>query len=508
MPLATTHAIALVGVEGHPVQVEADLGPGLPGCSLVGLPDAAVTEARDRMRAAIVNSGEIWPARRLTLGLSPAALPKRGSAFDLAMAVAVVAAAGGVPAGVLRGLVLLGELGLDGTVRPVRGVLPAALAAARAGFGRLVVPADNAAEAALVPGLRVLPVTGLLPLLRVLRGEEAPPAPTHAPTSRTGPSCADLADVLGQPAGRRAVEIAAAGAHHLFLLGPPGAGKTMLAARLPGVLPPLTETEALEVTAVHSVAGTLPHGCPLVTWPPLCDPHHSASIQSLIGGGSGLARPGAASLAHHGVLFLDEAPEFGRAALDALRQPLEAGEVVVARSGGTTRFPARFQLVLAANPCPCAPTSGEASDCGCSSIARRRYLGRLSGPLLDRVDLRVEIDPVSRAELLADAPVGESTAAVADRVAAARARTARRLADTPWHTNAAVPGGELRRRWPPSRGVLAPLDAPLRQGRLTARGVASVVRVAWTLADLAGRPRPTRDDVSEALYLRTGVKRR
>jgi magnesium chelatase family protein len=317
----------------------------------------------------------------------------------------------------------------------------------------------------------------------------------------------DLAELLGQSMARRAAEVCAAGGHHLSLLGPPGAGKTMLAERIPTILPRLDRAAAFEVTAVHSVAGTLPAQVPLLEDPPFLAPHHTATKAAIVGGGSGVIRPGSASLAHRGVLFLDEAPEFARDVLDALRQPLEAGEVVVARSGITTRFPARFTLVLAANPCPCARVAGPSEGCSCSPATRRRYLGRISGPLLDRVDVKIELEPVSRKELLSDRTFSESSLTVARRVAQARQRAAHRLQGTPWRLNGEVPGSALRRTWPPAPGSLAVLERSLDRGLITARGVVKIVRVAWTLADLAGRPRPTRDDCDAALGLWLGVRR-
>lgn len=482
----------------------------------------------------MINSREQWPQRRITVGLSPASLPKRGSSFDLAIAISVLAAAGSVPAAAIDGVAFLGELGLDGQLRPVRGVLPAVAAAAAAGFGTVAVASANAPEAALVPRLRVVSAPTLRAVLGWLRGSggsdagevrivdtgdrgaQLPAAGSHreviGATERAAPavgarSSLDLAEVLGQPAARRAAEICAAGGHHLSLLGPPGAGKTMLAERLPTILPRLDREAALEVTAIHSVAGTLPAGCPLITQPPFCAPHHTATKAAIAGGGSGVLRPGAASLAHLGCLFLDEAPEFARDVLDALRQPLESGEVVIARSGITARFPARFTLVLAANPCPCARAPSARSGCTCTPAARRRYLARLSGPLLDRVDVKVEFLPVSRAELLSDRRFTEPSAVVAERVAAARERAAARLCGTPWRLNAEIPGSELRRSFPPRPDALRPLERAMDLGQLSARGADRVLRVAWTLADLAGKDRPGCEETGYALGLWLGVTR-
>jgi magnesium chelatase family protein len=594
VPVARTHSIALVGVEGYPVEIETDIANGLPCLLLVGLPDTALREARDRIRAAIINSHEQWPQRRVTVGLSPASLPKRGSGFDVGIALSILAAAGAIPGAAIDGVAFLGELGLDGRLRPVRGVLPAMAAAASAGFAKVVVAQANAAEAALVPGLRVAGAPTLAGLLAWLRGEpvsgdeavaypvpEPPGAPRQAGSPRQAeqperpappgqsvhpgqpgrsgrsgqspglsqepapagklalarePALAgepvlavargpggdaqdlaplgrarrprprpDLSEVLGQPAARRAAEICAAGGHHLSLLGPPGAGKTMLAERIPTVMPALDRTAALEVTSIHSVAGTLPAGSPLMTEPPFCAPHHTATKAAIVGGGSGILHPGAASLAHRGCLFLDEAPEFARDVLDALRQPLESGEVMVARCGLTARFPARFTLVLAANPCPCAKGAATGATCSCTPGTKRRYLARLSGPLLDRVDVKVELLPVGRAELLSDRHFAESSPVVAARVAAARERTAARLKDTPWRLNAEIPGSELRRAFPPAPGSLAPLERAMDLGQISARGVDRVIRVAWTLADLAGIARPTVSETSYALGLWLGA---
>ncbi|XUZ98545.1 YifB family Mg chelatase-like AAA ATPase [Streptomyces araujoniae] len=531
MGYARACSVALVGVEGVVVEVQADLEPGVAAFTLVGLPDKSLIESRDRVRAAVTNSGAEWPQKKLTVGLSPASVPKGGSGFDLAVACAILGAAERLDAAVIADVVMIGELGLDGRVRPVRGVLPAVLAAAEAGYRQVVVPEQTAGEAALVPGVSVLGVRSLRQLIAVLCDEPVPDEPTDdrgrpdamlaglmvpgtglgaglAPASaRGGGHTPDLADVAGQPRPRKALEVAAAGGHHLLLSGPPGAGKTMLAERLPAVLPPLTRQESLEVTAVHSVAGILPPGEPLVSRAPYCAPHHSATMQSLVGGGNGMPRPGAVSLAHRGVLFLDEAPEFSGKALDALRQPLESGHVVVARAAGVVRLPARFLMVLAANPCPCGRHTLAGAGCECPPSAVRRYQARLSGPLLDRVDLRVEVEPVDRADLLEQGGRGEPTAAVAARVREARDRAAERLAGTPWTTNSEVPGHELRTRLLTAPGALAAAERDLERGLLTARGLDRVLRVAWTVADLRGAPRPEARDVAVALELRTGVQR-
>ncbi|NGN68199.1 ATP-binding protein [Streptomyces sp. A7024] len=529
MGFARTCSVALVGVEGVVVEVQADLEPGLANFALVGLPDRSLVESRDRVRAAVINSGGQWPQMKLTVGLSPAAVPKGGSGFDLAVACAVLGAAGRISPHTLTDLVMVGELGLDGRVRPVRGVLPSVLAAADAGYRQVVVPERTAAEAGLVPGVSVLGVRSLRQLIAVLNDESPPEeepedGPEHGlpdpllaglavpglgigagmPADEPAP---DLADVAGQHTARRALEVAAAGGHHLFLKGPPGAGKTLLAERLVGILPPLTEQQSLEVTAVHSVAGTLPAGQPLIDRAPYCAPHHSASMAAIVGGGTGFPRPGAVSLAHRGVLFMDEAPEYRPQVLDAMRQPLESGHVIVARAAGMMRMPARFQLLLAANPCPCGRHGLDSEGCECRPDSVRRYAARLSGPLMDRIDLRVTVQPVSRADLIGDGIRGESSAVVAERVLEARSRAATRYLDTPWLINGEVPGHELRTRWPVGPGALYEAERDMERGLLTARGLDRVLRVAWTSADLAERDRPTAEDVNFALEMRTGVAR-
>ncbi|MFF3443563.1 YifB family Mg chelatase-like AAA ATPase [Streptosporangium sp. NPDC002721] len=548
MAVARTRCVALVGVTGRLVEVEADVGSGVAGLHLIGMLDTALSEARDRVRSALVNSRYAWPDARITVSLFPASLPKRGSLFDVAIAMALLSAAGFVPAARVAEPIFLGELGLDGSVRPVRGVLPAVLAAVAAGARTVVVPARNAAEAGLVPGVTVVPATTLGALVSWLRSDEPAggPAPypgrsgaaggprTGAGAGDRGPGgtdplppglpgedgagdgheagdgpvgAPDLGDVAGQPLARRALEICAAGGHNLWMLGPPGTGKTMLAERLPTLLPALERDQALEATAIHSIAGVLPRDRPLLARPPFVAPHHTATVASVIGGGSGMIRPGAVSLAHRGVLFLDEAPEFPTTVLDALRQPLESGRVTVSRALGSVSFPARFMLVLAANRCPCARPSTPDDPCACAPAARRRYLARLSGPLLDRVDVKVGLFRSTRRELLADRRFIESSAVVAGRVLLARERAARRFASTPWRCNAEVPARALHSEYRPSSAAMSPLLGHLDSGRLSARGLDRILKLAWTLADLAGKDRPELHETNSALGLWLGEER-
>ncbi|MEV5503237.1 YifB family Mg chelatase-like AAA ATPase [Nonomuraea fuscirosea] len=511
MAVARTRSVALVGVTGRTVEVEADVGNGLAGIHLIGLPDTALSEARDRVRSAMVNSNYPWPDARIIVSLFPASLPKRGSQFDLAIAMAILGAAGVVPAERIAEPFFLGELGLDGRIRAVRGVLPSVLGAAKHGDVTVVVPAANSAEAVLVPDVKVVPVAHLRQLVEWLRKGDEPPKPEtdecpEPPKPATKPDNIDLADVVGQPVARRALEVCAAGGHNLWMLGPPGTGKTMLAERLPTLLPNLELDHALEVTAIHSVAGALPSSAPMMSRPPFVSPHHTATSAAIIGGGSTIVRPGAVSLAHRGVLFMDEAPEFPRHVLDALRQPLESGRVTVSRSAGSVTFPARFMLILAANPCPCAQAEDQGGTCRCTPMTRRRYLGRLSGPLLDRIDMKVAVARSTRRELLADRQFVETSETVAERVLVARERAAKRLAGTPWRSNAEIPSSVLHADYRPSAEAMHPMTSCLDSGTLTARGLDRVVRVAWTLADLADKDVPSQDETNAALSFWLGVE--
>ena len=497
MALGRAFSVAVRGLDGDIVEVEADITSGLPGFHLVGLPDAAVQEARDRVRAAVTNSANSWPQSRLTVALSPASLPKAGSMYDVAVAVAVLSAGRKKPWHRLEKAVLLGELALDGRVRSVRGILPAVLAAKRRGWAAAVVPSGNLAEASLIDGIDVFGARTLRQVQRWLDSGAGLQDRIDHQAPEQDP-IADLADVIGQAQARFAVEVAAAGSHHLMLTGPPGVGKTMLAQRLPGLLPDLTENEALEVTAIHSVAGALCERTPLITRPPFIAPHHSSSVAALVGGGSGLARPGAVSRAHRGVLFLDECAEIRLSALEALRTPLEDGEIRIARRDGVARYPARFQLIAAANPCPCAPASE--ADCICSSLQKRRYQGKLSGPLLDRVDLRVQMHTVRAGAFSAEDSEGSDE--VRARVARARAAAAERWRPHGFITNAEVTGAVLRRHFRLGAATMAPLRSALDRGLISIRGADRSLRMAWTLADLAGRSLPGRDEVSVALSFR------
>jgi magnesium chelatase family protein len=515
MPFATCHTVSLQGAVGHLIEVQADVSSGKVATVLVGRPDAALNEARDRCRMAIINSQFDWPnSRRTTILLSPADLPKRGTHFDLAIAVAVLGAMKKVPARSLEQTAFIGELTLAGGLRSVAGVLPMVMAAAKRGISRVFVPEPLVDEASMVPDMEVLGMRSLGQVVAELRGEPIPSAPPVAEMSGSRLLSwrgaermeeVDLTDLVGMEDARYAVEVAAAGGHHLLLSGPKGSGKTSIAERIPGILPDLTREEALELTAVHSLAGALEPGDRLVTRPPFSAPHHDATKASLVGGGTGQVRPGEISRAHCGVLFLDEFPLFRSDVIDALRQPLESGDINVARADDSAVLPARGMVVLAANPCPCGNyhPSVTLSQCTCRENQRRDYRRKVEGPMIDRIDITRHLTPVQveRSDPLA---IRESTAAVRGRVEVARRRQLERYQGASWRLNGQVPGPVLAERWPLTDNACALVEDQLWKGRLTRRGVVRVQRLAWTVADLAHVERPGPDEVDVALRLRGG----
>lgn len=505
MSIGCTHSVALQGLAGSLVEVEVDIADGIPNFSLLGLPDAALSESRDRVRAALINCQEPWPNKKVTVSLSPAWLPKGGSGFDLSIALALLIAQQSIPQVPFLKTIVLGELALDGKVRPIQGVLPALIEAFHRGIRRAVIPFANRAEALLIPDMKIIAVRSLAEVTLWARTGVFPQVEELDLDISSNLEDLDFSDVAGQSRARRAAEIAASGGHHLLLIGPPGAGKTMVASRIPTILPALTTEEALEVTAVHSITGGLSNRSPMSRLAPIVSPHHTASRVAIVGGGSHIIKPGACSLAHHGVLFIDEAPECAVGVLDSLRQPLETGTITITRSVGNITFPARFLLVLAANPCPCGKFIGKGRGCTCTSQQVRRYLGKLSGPLMDRIDMRVAVEPVSRVEM-AETELGEASSEMRARVIAARAAAASRFSGYSWKLNSQIPARELRTQFAPERAALNFLHDELDCERITARGLHKVIRIAWTLADLAGRPKPTLQEVQSAYALREGAE--
>jgi magnesium chelatase family protein len=505
MTLALTRSITLQGLRGEIVDIEVDVSHGLPSYILLGLPDAALSESRDRIRAAITNSRRIWPNKKVTVSLSPAWLPKSGSGFDLPIAISILAASEQLDLEKQRETLFLGELALDGSLKPIRGVLPMVIAARSHGISRIVVPQSNFQEAQLISDLEVRAFDSLAELLHWIATGEQVAAPA-LPLADINPiTYLDMSDVKGQQEAKFALEVAAVGGHHMMMVGPPGTGKTMLAERFSTIMPQLSDDEAIEVTAIHSVAGHLRDRSALSRIPPFIAPHHSTTPVAMIGGGSHQIKPGAVSLAHHGILFIDEAPECASGILDSLRQPLESGTVSISRSSGTVSYPARFILILAANPCPCGRFFGRGRSCECSSLQVRRYLNKLSGPLLDRMDIRIIVETPRRIDLASETSE-ESSDQIRARVIKARARSQQRWSEYSVALNAQAPSELLRSRFKAEKSAMSFLHTLIDEEKITARGFHKVLRVAWSIADLKEMERPGVAEVERAISLRSGLR--